>query len=143
MPMDENQEATRLMPFAIAVARRMFNDPEADSIAGWALLRALRSFDSTKCSVEGYVAHCVKTDVKHYWRKLKVRRVVVLGGEDFDPGTVDSYTEDVLTPLEWKLLIEKYELRWPHDVVARRNNMSVSQVRRMLAAAVDKLQAIV
>lgn len=139
----ENEEAVAaaLLPVAKRVARILYYDPEAESIAGWALLRAIRSYDGTT-PLEAYVVHCVRIDVYHYWRKLRVRRKTKLQTEEFwetasykDPPTKDV----VLSELEWKLLHQKYELRWPFDVVARRNQMTVSHLRRVLEEAIDKL----
>src|SRR3954463_10243922 len=142
----ENDLCAELLPFAVNVAKQYTRDHnEAESIAGWALLRAVRSYNWFKCpdGIKGYVAHCVKMDVFHWQRKVKVRSVVKATEWIANIAKCeDRYIEDPLTEFEWWLLIVKVELKWPYDVVARRSGISVRQVRKLLAEAAAKLEAV-
>lgn len=146
--MDEQAVATDMMRLAKLTARKYLRrDPEADSVAGWGLLRALRDYDGTR-SLDGYVMFVVKRECWFYLRhqERKHRSSVELRDELFwecEASYDDTYQEDLLTPLEWKMLAERYELKWPVDVIARRNGYSTHKCRQALKAAISKLECMV
>ena len=141
--MQDSDITVDMLRFAQAVAGRYSSDPETKSLAGESLLRACRTYDPERCpELLGWIGFVVKIDTMHWLRKVKVRKVVELAPAEWweHRCCFDRCTEDVLTPLEWKLLTEKYELRWPLDVVARRNQLTVYTLKKLLAAAAAKLQ---
>lgn len=127
--------------FGIRVARRMSKDPEVESIGAVRAWRALQDFDPSQSSIEQRITHMVKQGVWCYWRKMRVRKVVSVQmpitpeGDQIDVAAPEVDTDTPLEPWVRELLCNYYIDRWPLDVVAKRYNRSVHQVRKLLADA--------
>lgn len=145
--MDENAQATELLQTARKVAGKMSRDPEVLSIAGMALLKAIRTFEPARnVPIKLWVARCVRIDVWHYWRKVKVRKVVELKDGDWWDRAVAMPVElpdFELDPADWRLLTEKHILKWPNDVIAREHDTTIHYVRKMLKAAEERFRQAV
>lgn len=141
--MDEQAVATAMLPIAIRTARKLWCDPEAESVAGEACIKAMRSFDG-RGTLEGHIKRCVRIHIFHTWRKVKVRSAVELQSSEhlechacFD----EAYTEPTLSQVEWQILCEKYELGYPFDVVAKRFGTSTRYMKRLIPVLVARLEA--
>lgn len=139
--MDENTVATEMLPIAVRAARRLWRDPEAESVAGEACIKAIRSFDG-RGTLEGHVRYCVRVHIYHTWRKVRVRSAVEYTEHLEHVAAVDPpYSESALTAEEWCILCEKFELRWPFDVVAKRHGVSTRYMKRLIPTLIAKLEA--
>ncbi len=176
-----------LMNLALKTARRLWTDPEGESIAGEALLQALQSFDPTRgVPIKAYVVACVKLNILYHKRKAALRHDIIMpeaywkevydfGGAGLAPhglGTFtytqakrdntpecrsqtyyietedtplrrryQTYEEEVDLPVsfeDWHLLHEHYIDKFPLDVIARKHNTTVYNIRKLLAAAKDR-----
>lgn len=145
----ENEQATEMLPFAIRVARKMTWDPEAESIAAIAMLKALRAYDESKgVPLKRWIAYCVKIDVYHYWRKVKVRAKVELRSEEWwEAGEcLASYDDEIceaeLPPILFQMLYDHYVNHWAIDVIARRYGLSIHYARLWIAEGRRQLEAL-
>lgn len=137
--MDETQAVTAMLSFATAVARRMSRDPEAESLANMTVLLAVRSYDG-RIPLERWVAACVKRNIWHMWRKGK-RRPKATDPWLLEAVSMDDPPEDSkLSDFEWRIVCEKYVDKWADDVIARRNGLTLYEVRKLLKFAVRRLQ---
>lgn len=121
----------------------MSKDPEVESYAGSAALRACREYDEEKgVPLKRWVAYCVKIDVWCYWRTLKRRREEQLTDCKWETVSIEWGPEETneLTSEEWQILCESYIERWCLDVIARRHNISsVYKLKKLMRAAEAKL----
>jgi DNA-directed RNA polymerase specialized sigma24 family protein len=144
---EEKTLATEMLPFATRVALRTWHDPEAESLAGAALLHALRTYDG-RIPLRRWVARCVKLWIWHYWRKMKVRepwsRTAEEGAFEYAACEHEFYVDEgPLSDEEWQILCERYVDAWAEDVIARRRDMTVYRVRKVIAEATRKLEEFV
>lgn len=143
----------------------MSRDPEGESVAGECLLKALRSFDPAKGTpIAAYVVRCVRLGVMDFNRSKSRRRDQLMPeeywyNEVYDSGDIAgavptnsekegarrygyrTYEEEAELPIsqeEWRLLTERYVDRVPMDVLARRRNTTVYQLKKALHAAVSR-----
>jgi DNA-directed RNA polymerase specialized sigma24 family protein len=141
----------QMLEHAKKVAFRMSRDPEVESLAGLAAWRAFQTYDATKSHWTTWTGRLVKQEVIMYWRHLKYRRETQMSQikspteeySSFDGCVMDPVIEDSHEKLvdgDWQLLCEYYIDRYPLDVVARRNNMSLHTARKTIAAAVARLE---
>lgn len=141
--MDEAAIATEYLPFAIKVARRLWHDSEADSVAGLALLLAVRSYDG-RIPLKHWIARCVRIETYHYWRKIRVRAPWSEQVEDEVWEYVATYDEPIsectLSEESWQILCERYVTHWAEDVIARRRGITVYRVRKLIADAIEELE---
>lgn len=148
--MDENELCAKLLPFAKRVARSMTRDVEADSAAGIATLRAVRTFNGS-IPIERWVARWVKIVLWNGWRKQKVRAKVwatdpqtetfslcemaIAPPEEEDAGFL------TLSVRERQLLTDYYINKWPLDVIQRRYQFSSRNATRIaLRVLVQRFQ---
>ena len=127
-----------LLKFAKKIALRMSKDPEVESIAGNALLRALRTYDG-RVHLYGWISVCVKMEVRDFWRRHnRIKFMPETWWENVyeveEPATID------MDPYYWQILCEKYLEKWPLDVVARRHGKTVYRIRKDLEAAITAFQ---
>lgn len=145
----QGHSTEELLSFATAVARKVWNDIEAESAAGNALFRALRTYDG-KTSVKGWVAYCVKVEVKDWWRRFhytsgrKTHTLrhkadafwVKIGAPAQDE--VCEFQEDY--PFYWTLLVERFVEKLPLDVLATRRGTTIKVVRQNIETGVELLK---
>src|SRR5215218_2568751 len=63
--------------YATKIARNMSNDPEMDSIANFATLHIIRTYDPSKgVPIQRWIARCVRQHVWQYWRKERRRKEI-------------------------------------------------------------------
>jgi DNA-directed RNA polymerase specialized sigma24 family protein len=156
-------ELEQALKYAKRVAFRMSKDPEVESLAGVAAWRAVRTYNPLlNVPMERWVARCVKTEVWCYWRKLRCRPITlkddtwwesvhcVIGAEDAPPNPrlgakrVKPEAEELPIPREdHQLLCEYYLDKWPLDVLARRHEVTIPRVKKLLRAAVARLKEAV
>lgn len=130
--------------YAKRVACRMMpRDCEAESLAGEAALRALRTYDPGRAvPMERWISICVRTDVWCYWRQ-RSRQSETFHDEQWweENEPVAPEVDEVELPCQdWQILVETYIQRWPIDVVARERGISVYAARKLLRAAEARLE---
>ena len=134
-----------LIAYATRVAYSMSKDPEVESIANAAVLRAIRTFSfEGGSSLKRWVARITRQAVWAYWRKLKQRREVSMSGEWWED-VYDKTPEHVELPLEGeelRIVVEKHIEKWCIDVIARRHGLTVYRVKQVLREAEAKLEAM-
>lgn len=155
------------MELANQVARRMWNDPEGESVAGECLLNAIRSFDpGNGTPIQAYIMHCVKMGVLDAQRRKSRRREVLkdsmyweevydFGGAAAAPANAErssdvhrrycTYSESaelLVSQEDWTLLVERYIDKIPIDVIARRRNTTVYRARKLLHGAAARFKKI-
>ncbi len=139
--MNEEEMAREMLPFALTVARQLSQDPEDASMAGLMLVKALRTWNMFRGPLHKHVARCVKMGIYHRWRKMRVRSVVRHTEDMTFAASYDDPPDELeLTDTQWRILTEKFVLKWPYDVVAKRNGMNTSQCKRYIAALVSRLE---
>lgn len=130
----------QLADYAMRVARAMSRDPEAESIANEAALRAYRRYDPEMgVPIERWVAICVRHDVWCMWRR-KASRSETTKAEVWWEAVEAPPQEDILerkrvSDEDWQLLYEVHLEKRFMDVVARDRGISVCELRNMLRAA--------
>jgi DNA-directed RNA polymerase specialized sigma24 family protein len=132
-----------IIAYAIRVAYSMSKDPEVESIANAIVVRALRTYDFS-IPLKRWVARLVKMAIWDYWRELKRRREVSMSEEWWEE-VYDKQTEAVELPVEGEelqMLCEKHLEKWCLDVIARRHNTTVYQVKRTIREAEAKLEVM-
>ena len=139
----------KLLKFATRVARKVWDDIEAESAAGNALFRALRTYDG-RVSIRGWIAYCVRVEVKDWWRRFhytsaKMTRTVQHQTDAFwlrvdapEQEEVSAFQEDF--PFYWTLLVERFLEKVPLDVLARQRNTTVKVVKQNLDIGVELLK---
>lgn len=146
--MTENDICTLALPYALRVARCMSRDPEVESIAGVACLKAVRTYNG-KIELKRWIARVVRQYIHSYWRKRKVRARVW----QCDPIAADDYciTElAVAVPddceafqigaLDRLILTDYYVNKLPLDVVGKKYGMPLYRVRLFLTDAVARVR---
>ncbi len=126
------------LEYAQRVAFRMSVDVETQSIAGVSARRAVDTFDPTLgVPIKRHIARCVKMDIWSYWRKIKHRREEQKESMWWEEVWCFDEPEEELrvSTDDWQLLHEHYTDRWPMDVIARRRNTTIYQIKKMLRAA--------
>lgn len=129
------------LKYGIRVARSMWKDPEAESLAGEVVLNALRAYDG-RIPPERWVAICVRNAVWDAWRKLRDGHTELKEGTWWEgvfvlPDDLDT-SELQMPQADWQLLCEHLEEKVPLDVLARRRGISLYAVRQQVADAVEK-----
>lgn len=142
------ESLAELLKFATNVARRVWNDIEADSAAGNALFRALRTYDG-RVSIKGWVAYCVRVEVQGQWRKFhytsaKMSRSVQHKNDAFWTRINAPERDDVIEfqekfPFYWILLVEHYVEKVPLCALAHRRNTTTAIVKQNLEAGIRLL----
>lgn len=65
---------------------------------------------------------------------------------NFEPTIMADYSLDDakldIAPEDWKILEENYVYKWPLDVIAKRNNITLYELRKRLAAAKSRLELL-
>lgn len=143
-------EATQeLLDFAIQVARNLWDDPEAESAAGSALLRAVRTYNGTT-SLKGWVSYCVKMSVRDWWRRFhytsgRMQKTVQHKADVFwlkikapKGDEVEEFQEKY--PFYWTLLVERFLEKLPVDVIARQRNTTMTAVRSNIEKGIELLR---
>lgn len=137
-------EPTEALAYAKRIAHKMLAEPiEANSIAGSAAERAMRTYDGS-IPVKRWIALCVKRQVWGHWRQ-KARRQECQKAETWWVEAVFVTPSDQLEGVaqaDLQLLTEYYLEKWPLDVVARRYSVSIFRARKMIRGAVARLTAI-
>lgn len=136
-------EVNEALEFAKRVALNIWQDPEAESVAGEALLNAMRTFDETKGNYRQWIARHVKLGVWDFMRRFQARHSETRaeGWWEYLYNDETDYT-DIPLPIpraDWELLVEYYLEKVPLDVVAKVRDVSVYRVRKMMEAATEKL----
>lgn len=141
--MDE-EIATLALAYAKRIAHNMLKEPiEANSIAGSAAERAIRTYDG-RIPIKRWIALCVKRQVWGHWRQ-KARKNECQKADSWWAEAVYIHEEDILEGMDQadiQLLSEYYVEKWPLDVVARRHSVSIFRARKMIHAAVSRFTAI-
>lgn len=158
-------EVSDCVKFAKRIVYRMGvrNPADADDISNEAGRRAHVTYDPVRgVPLRRWVAYVTKRDVWAMWRRNAKRKEVQKGemwweyqcttewkssaGEKhgrvryhFTPQR-PSVEEGVISPEDWVLLYSRFVDKWPEDVIARRNNTTIYQVRKRLKAALSRLQ---
>lgn len=140
-------ELTDYVSYATRVAFSIWRDPESESLANIAAWRAYETYREPtfiygSYTEEGWIARITKQHIYAEWKK---RGALKRSDEQTDGwwqevvSCVDEPIRDPLVSLEdWKLLCEKYIEKWPIDVIARRNNLRISEAKRRLTDALSR-----
>jgi DNA-directed RNA polymerase specialized sigma24 family protein len=131
-----------LLKFARAVAYNMWNDPEAGSIAGIALWRAMMSYDASKnVPLKRWIARRIKTTIWYRWRQ-KANRKEELHSEFWWEQVYEAPEESDLDieAVDYRILVERYIHKWPWDVVAKRYNCNIKAAKELVAGAEHRLR---
>jgi len=135
--------------YATCVARCLWRDPEAESLANIVAWRAYKTYNDPAIrygnwTEEGWIAHLVKKRIYDEWRRRGAikRNLESTDGwwEQVVSCVDDEYTEDLIPQEDWQLLCEKYIDRWAWDVVAKRHGWSMAEARRRVDDAVRRFQ---
>jgi len=143
--------------YAKRVARHITKDVDSDSLAGAGAWQAFKTYNpELNVPWQRWVAKCTEQAVFMHFRSSRRRRENEVlftdlaqflddeDGEDFDPPDLLLVPDELdVTQADWQLLVENFLLGWPYDVIARRNNMSISAVRRTINAAISRLETAV
>ena len=141
-------DTAKLLKFATNVARKMWDDIEAESAAGNALNRALNTYDG-RVSIKGWVAYCVRMEVRDWWRRFhytsaRMQRTVQHESDVFwlkvqapDQEGVAEFQE--LFPFYWTLLVERFIEKHPLTTLARNRNTTVKVVKQNLEIGTELL----
>ncbi len=142
--MTELQTAEEYLNYAKRVAFKMWKDPEAESIAGFAALRAMRSFDPSKeVPTRRWVARFVKQRIWQHWRKRAQRREELHTELWWEHVAETPPIEDLgFDPIDMKFLYEYFIEKWCLDVIARRYGVTVYSVKLRIAASVARLKEV-
>lgn len=128
-----------LLERAKRAVRRMSKDPELESVAHEATLRAMLTYDvSRNDSLEAWVVFVVKVDAKGYLRKRDSRREEAMAAEP--PIPKEQSHELCVSREDWELLCEKYIERWNYTAIARKRGCSVNAAKEAVAAAVRRFE---
>lgn len=143
-------EATQeLLEFAINIAKKVWNDPEAESAAGNALHKAVLTYDG-RISLKGWIAYRVRMEVRDWWRRFhytsaKMQRTVQHKADAFwlrvrapDREEVAEFQEQ--HPFYWTLLVERFIEKLPIDVLAKRRNTTAAVVKANVEKGVELLR---
>lgn len=140
-------ELEEYVAYAQRVARSMWRDPEAESIANEAAWRAYETYKDPvvrtgNYTEEGWIALLVRQSIWSEWRKqaaIKRNNEPTDGWwEDVISCSDDEHDDPVVNQEDWQLLCERYVDGWPVDVIARRHEDTVTHVRRRLAASLRR-----
>jgi hypothetical protein len=139
----ENELCAQLLPYAVRVARAMWKDPEAESIAGFATLKGVRSFDPTRnVPIERWIARRVRLSIWYHWRERAKRgpelHDTVWFEEVYELATIDEHEPDIDLS-DWKMLYEHHVEGCCTDVLADRYGVPVKWMRQMLVWAEARL----
>lgn len=136
-------DVAEALDFAKRIAWSMWNDVESESVAGEALVYALRTYDPEKGDFKRWVARHTKLTTWDYMRRFKARHSETRAEEFWELlyEAKDDFT-DIPLPIprdQWELLVEYYLENVPLDVVAKLRNVSVYRVRKMMDQATESL----
>lgn len=139
-----SQLTAEALDYAKRVAFKMSKDPEVESVANFATLSALRSFNEEKgLSLKQWIAVCVKRGVWELWRKeskhKQVQKTEVWWERVVEVAPIES--EPCAPPVDWLYLVEYYIDKVPLDVMAKQHKTTVYQVRQILNSALQRLRA--
>jgi len=134
--------------FASKVAKRLWDDPEAESIANEAAWRAYSSYREPTLkwgnyTEEGWIAMHVTQGIQGEWRKLhctkKRSNERTDGWWESVVCTYDPEPSDFeCSPADWQILCEKYIDGWAWDVVAKRYCITVAGAKRRVKEALSR-----
>jgi len=135
--MDAELLLRAMVAYATRVAFRMSKDPEMESIANAAAFRAARTYDGIH-PLKHWVAVVTRRAVWHHWRKLRRRHETLVPTEWLERTVVapdPDLTELHVSVEDWQFLYDRFVLKWPLDVMARRhgNDCSIRRIRAMIA----------
>jgi DNA-directed RNA polymerase specialized sigma24 family protein len=140
-------ELAQYVAYATRVAKSLWKDPEAESIANAAAWRAYTTYREPATrygnyTEEGWIALIVRQSIHQEWRRLGRQK---RSNEHTDgwwlevvSTTDDEVSEPVVSPEDWQLLCERFIDGWPVDVIARRHNEGVTHIRRRIAASLQR-----
>lgn len=146
--METTYDVPELLKFATNVARRMWDDIEAESAAGNALNRALNTYDG-RTSIKGWVSYCVRVEVRDLWRRFhytsaKMTRTIQHKADVFwlrigapDNEEISEFQKQF--PFYWTLLVERFIEKLPLDVLARDRSTTVKIVKQNIETGVELL----
>jgi DNA-directed RNA polymerase specialized sigma24 family protein len=132
------------MKYAKRVAYKMSRDPEAESYAHSATIRAIDTYrPATNVPFKRWLARCVKIAIWNWWRSIQRRHEDVVGGGIWDVNVIDNIetqSADLPIPREdWEFLHSYYIDRWPLDVMARRyGRVSVYAIKQRIRDTVAR-----
>lgn len=121
----------------------MSRDPEVESIANEALLRAAETFDPTQgLTMEQWATFVIRTRVWTWWRAEAHRRKHVEFAAHAEPACEDEApTEHEVDPNDWALLVAVYVDRQAMWSLAREHGTTEYKMRARVAAARDRFIA--
>lgn len=121
----------RLLEQALKTARRLGPDPEHESIAGFAVMTAVETYDPSKgVSLEQWTSYVVRTRVWSYWRTLRCRPIEY---RDVEPTCADETPTE--THPDWELLVERYINGVAEWALARRHGVTTYTMHKRINAA--------
>lgn len=147
--METTHDTAELLKFATNVARKLWDDIEAESAAGSALERAIRTYDG-RTSIKGWVAYCVRVAVRDWWRRFhytsaRMTRTVQHKTDVFwvkigapESEEISEFQEQF--PFFWTLLVEKYIEKLPLGVLAQRRGTSIKVIKENIETGIQLLQ---
>ncbi len=126
-----------MIPYAKRIAFKMSQDPEMASIAYRAAWYASKKFDPSRgVPPRRFLAMVVKQYVWNYWRQIRARREKQKSENWWrEVVEVKPLPTEGLPQRYLQLLVEKYELKWPWDVMAKKHGVTKSWARKMVAEA--------
>lgn len=133
-----NDEA---LAYGLRVARCIWRDSDAESVASEAVNNALNTFNAERGTLPRWIALHVRQAIWDEWRKLRDRHSQFASDGWWEAiYTLDDPVSDAprVCDADWQLLVEYYVDKWPLDVVAREHGVSTYRVRRMIAAATER-----
>jgi hypothetical protein len=127
--------------YARRIAYRMWRDPEGQSIANYSAWYAYRSYNGG-IPLERWIAACVKRNIWHYWRKLKIRKAELKENAWMaeEVRMIETDEPDLVPYDVFELLYRKHVERWCVDVIARRYGWTMRETRTKLEEAAQLLQ---
>lgn len=134
-------------------ATRLSRDPEVESIAGEATLRAIRTYDASKgLAIDIWVVYCVKMDCISYLRQRAHRNEQLRETEWFaerfafreeEEPAEELQLQKLVSPEAWQLLQERFVEGWNRRAMARKRGVTVREVDRLLRIAIEDLRSAI
>lgn len=145
------ENVAELLKFATNVAKRVWNDIEAESAAGNALFRALRTYDG-RVSIKGWIAYCVRIEVQDHWRRFhytsgRMKRTVQHKHDEYwlsvevlsrteSPEEKSTVEFQEQFPYYWTLLVERFVEKVPLCALAHRRGTTIDVVKQNVEAGI-------